>query len=720
MQRILVIILSTTFLLFCSTLNAQENTIGDKSDYILILNSYGYVNAWSTELSKLIRYEIEKHEPNVIVSIGYAGITNRSSFISGRFGMQAAFANGRVSKEVPTPTVLILVGDESWMYYRIMNLRGIWDKVPVLLVGVHSEIMDDFSNFHTSRTIQDSLLIPLENSRKNLPVTALVNKDNEAYTLWLMKQLMPDLKQIAFLSTGGYQDEYALALIKSVISIQYPELELYVIHADGKNADALIQKDLLALSENSAILIGSASVPENVNVPVFQLNDRKLEGEMTVGGYYPLKKNYAQDAADIALRIHRGESPDSISFTLVSGEVPHLNKTALEYFNLDKAASNVPDVEYINIPVPFFQRYMRPLILLSLMVIILITIFLLNRRGKRHRSYLLQSMEKYKKIYDEYQIVYKNMPMGLAFFDRKGYLLNRNKSSDLFFDKVPADELTDFNLLESELLDKTSKMKISKKLLVNKVFEYGDRSLRLIFRYIQDEETESEDILMIVLDYTNIQKEKAAKERIYDIFNFAMNASSLGVAEYNLIDSSRFATEAWYKNLCIDASVDALNVYQAVVEEDRTKIEYFLNHIGEDGEVYFNETVRVQEGETIHWLHYVIQLLEYGPEEGRIIVAELALNIDNQKYSEQELDRALQSAKESDRLKNAFVANMSSDIRPALDELVVLSNRLIETTDDSEKESLMTRIEQNNDVLLKYVERIIELSRTDVTKNQRL
>lgn len=717
MQQILVIILSATLSLFGTMLNARENTLGAKNDYILILNSYGYENTWSTELSKLIRYEIEEQEPNVIVSISYAGITNRSSFISGRFGMQAAFANGRVSKEVVTPTVLILIGDESWMYYRIMNLRGIWDKVPVLLVGVHSEIMDDFSNFHTSRTIQDSLMIPLENSKKSLPMTALVNKDNEAYTVWLMKQLMPDLEQIVFLSTGGYQDEYALALIQSVISIQYPELKLNVINVDGKNAEAVIQKDLLVLPLNSAILIGSAEMPRNVNVPVFQLNDRNLEGKIAVGGYYPLKKDYAHEAADIALRIHRGESPDSISFTFVSGEVPQLNKTAIEYFDFDKAASTIPDVAYINIPAPFFQKYMRHLLLLSLTGIILITIFLLNRRGKRHRKYLLQSMEKYKKIYDEYQIVYENMPMGLAFFDKKGNLLNRNQSSDLFFDKIPENQLTNFNFFESELIDKSSKMKISKKLLVNKVFEYNDRSLRLIFRYIQDEKTESEDILMIILDYTTIQKEKAAKERIYDIFNFAMNASSLGVAEYNLIDKSRFATDAWYKNLCIDESVDASNVYQALVEEDRKKIKYFLNHIGEDGEVYFNDTVRVQEGEKVHWLHYVIQLLEYGPEEGRIIVAEFALNIDNQKYSEQELDRALQSAKESDRLKNAFVANMSSDIRPALDELVVLSNRLIETNDDSEKELLMNRIEQNNDVLLKYVERIIELSRTDVTKN---
>lgn len=709
MQQKLVTILLTLASLCNIALYAQgAASPKGQDDYILILNSHNYENPWSTALSKLIRYEIEKQDPDVIVSISYAGVTNRTSFLSGRFGMQAAFANGRVNKAKSIPTVLILVGDESWMYYRIMNLRGLWDNVPVLLVGVRSEIMNDFSTFHPSNTIVDSLMIPLEDSKRSLPVTAVVDRDNEAYTVWLMKQLLPDLNEVVFLSSGGYQDEYMLYMLNKVIAVQFPELKLNVIHADERKAGEL-KKELLALPKDAAILLGTGRVPEGVNVPVFQLNDREYSGDV-IGGYYPSKEVYASMAANVALRIHQGESPDSIPFSYIGSEVPYLNKTALEHFNLERAASKVPDVIYTNVPTPFVEKYMRAILILSLMAVILIIILLLNLREKRYRKSVVNSMEKYKKVYDEYQIVYENMPMGLVFFDQKGNVLNRNKNSDLFFNEVPSDEKDGFNLFQTKMIDDQSKTKIGKKLLVNKVFEYDERSLRLVFRHILDEESDSENILMIVLDYTNIQKEKIAKERIYSIFNFAMDASSLGVAEYNLVDKSRFATDAWYKNLCINDRNQS-NVYAAVVEEDRKKIEDFLNNVGEEGEVYFTDTVRVSDGEKIHWLQYVIQLLEYGPEEGRVIVAELALNIDGQKLNELELDRALQSAKESDRLKNAFIANMSSDIRPALDELVVLSNRLIETDDIKEKESLMDKIEHNNDMLLKYVERIIELSR---------
>ena len=720
MQRILVIILLTVSSLSCIKLHAQEvDSLKErKNDYILILNSHTYDDNWNTTLSKQIRHEIEKQEPNVIVNISYAGITNHTSFLSGRFGMQAAFANGRVEKNATIPTVLVLIGDESWMYYRIMNLRGIWEKVPVLLVGVKPEIMSDYSKFQPLRVVQDSLMIPLESSKKNLPVTAIMDKENEAYTVWLMKQLLPDLKQVVFLSSSSYQDEYARYMLKKSMAVQFPEMNLKVIHTDERKSEDL-HAELSNLPEDAAILLGAGKVPEGLDRPIFQLNDRKLGGNV-IGGYYPLQETYATEAADIVLRIHHGESPDSIPFSYIRGEIPYLNKTALGHFGLNGEASKVADVAYTNISVPFVEKHIRPILLLSLTGVILIIIFLLNLREKRYRKSIVSSMGKYKKIYDEYQIVYENMPMGLVFFDRNGDLLNRNQSSNLFFDKVPSEELVDFNLFETALIDDQSKNRIRKKLLVNKVFEFEERSLRIIFRHILDEESDSENILMIVLDYTNIQKEKVAKERIYSIFNFAMDASSLGVAEYNVMDNSRFATDAWYKNLCINREMGNSDVYRSVIDEDRQKIEHFLKHIGEDGEVYFADTIRVKKDNKIHWLQYVIQLLEYGPDEGRIIVAELALNIDGQKYNEQELDKALQAAKESDRLKNAFIANMSSDIRPALDELVVLSNRLIETGNEEEKESLMARIEQNNDMLLKYVERIIELSRTGATKQKGL
>lgn len=691
---------------------AQESESRKEDKYILILNSHNYENSWGTGVSKAIRNAIEEQDPNVIVSVSYAGVADATSFLGGRFGMQSAFSNGRISKKLTIPSVLILVGDESWMYYRIMNLRGMWDNVPVVLVDVHSEVMEDFSQFHSSFTISDSAMIPLDKSAHHLPVTALLNKNNEARTVELMKNLMPDLEQIVFLSTGRYQDELALHRLEKIVALQYPEVSLRAIYNKDERKTNVVQQELSSLPERTAVILGTGKVPAQVNVPVFLLRDKELGGNTVVGGRYPSIANYASQVTDIALQIYNGDSVASFPFSYVTGELPYLNKTALSHFGLERGALKVPEAVYCNIPPSFLVRHMRVIFLLLLVGVILIIIFLLNLREEYYQNYMASFMVKYKKIHDEYQIVYENMPMGMAYFNNEGRLLNRNGSSDLFFDKVPANEVATFNLFNTRMIDALTKECITQRQPVDKVFTYDDRSLHLVFCYVQsDDEFE---ILMIVLDYTAIEHEKIANKRAYNRFNFAMDASALGVAERNLMDNSLFATDAWYENLCNERGEIPVNIYHAIVPKDRRKVERFLEDVVKGEQAYYTDILRVQKGDTLHWIKYVAQLLEYGPDDGRVIIAELVLNIDEQKHYEQELDSALKAAQESDRLKNAFIANMSCEMRNVLDELVVLSNQLIATEDADKKALLMSSIEQNNTLLLKYVEQIIELSKNDV------
>lgn len=698
---------------FNLSLMAQETEHRKEDKYILILNSHNYENSWGTGVSKSIRNAIEQQDPNVVVSISYAGISEATSFLAGRFGMQAAFSNGKISSNLVIPSVLILVGDESWMYYRIMNLRGRWENVPVILVDVHSEIMNDFSQFYSLFAISDSMMIPLEESTNNLPVTALVNRNNEAHTVELITNLMPDLSQIVFLSTGGYQDELALYLLKEVVAAQYPEVNLRTIYNKDERKMNAVQQELSSLPEHTAVILGTGKVPAQVNVPLFLLRDGGLSGHIVVGGCYPSIDNYALQVTDIAIQLYHGDSIASFPFTYVTGETAYLNKTALSHFGLEKPASKISGAVYRNIPDSFWVRHMRLIFLLLLLGVILVIIFILNLREEYYQTYVASFMVKYKKIHDEYQIVYENMPMGMAYFDSEGRLLDRNGKSNLFFEKVPAEEIATFNLFNTTMIDAQTKQCIAQKQLVDKVFTYNDRSLHLVFSYIQSED--ENEILMIVLDYTAIQNEKAANKRAYSIFNFAMDASALGVAERNLIDHSLFATDAWYENLCNERGEAPADIYHAVVAEDRQKIEKFLANVVKGNQAYYADTIRVKKGDTLHWMQYVAQLLEYGPDDNRIIIAELVLNIDEQKQYEEELDFALKAAQESDRLKNAFIANMSCDMRNVLDELVILSNELIATEDAAKKTVLMASIEQNNELLLKCVEQIIELSKSDMT-----
>jgi len=518
------------------------------------------------------------------------------------------------------------------------------------------------------------------------------------------------LREIVYLSNGDYQDKYSLLRIRETLEIQYPELNLTIVDNNKIHLDS-IQRKLAALPGDVAVLIHSAIAPQDVSAPVFTLTDRTLSGEFIVGGYYPSIREYALQTADITMRIYKGEQTDLIAVNTVRGEVPHLNREALDYFGMTNRSSDIPDVIYYNIPPPFYVQYMRNILILVLVFIIIVIAFILNIRDKRYRRTIVNSANRYKSIYDEYQIVYENMPMGLLLLDLDGNIINRNSGSDAFLSLLPSIQKDQFNIFQSDIIDEASKQKIKRKQYINKILEYKGNYFRFIIRTIQNEESNSENILMIVIDNTDIQKEREAKEKIYEIFNFAMDASSLGVAEYNLMDESGFATDAWYKNLYIPKSNNFSDVHRNVVKEDYDKIKDFLNQINTGRQKRFWDTICVNDVTGRHWIYYVIQLVEYAPEKGRVIIAEVVLNIDKQKHREEELAIALHEAQESDRLKNAFIANMSSDIRPALEELVTYSTSLTECVDDAKKQELMSRIEANNDILLQYIERIIDLSK---------
>ena len=710
-RNIKLVIWLVVFLLSSVLIKAQ-GVQGEESKYVFILSSYSYDQEWSTALAKSIREKIEDENLNTIVNIAYAGVMENNSFLAGRFGMQAAFANARISQTRICPDIMVLIGEESWMYYRIMNLRGSWANVPVVMIGVHPYIMEDYSLFFSlSDDSIDKKMIPLKGSSPTLSTTAIIEAENEANTLSLMKSLIPDLQQIVFLSDDNYQDEYSRRLLKNILAKDYPSISLNILESRKSNPDS-VKQVLQTLPPTSAVLVNMHQVPDESAVPVFTLRDNAPKGGIVVGGYYPSISAYVNQATDIISRIFDGYSANSIPFSTIRGATLYLNKEAINNFKLSRNVSEIRNVTYVNIPPPFYVKYMRVLLVSLLLFVIVITIILLVIREQIHRKELQQSSESYGRLYDEFEYLYENMPMGLIQLDADGYIISSNPGSEHFLRSISLRKEGAFNLFSTQIIDENIKRRINRKNAVSSIVELDERFYRIILRYVWDEENEQENILMIVMDNTEVYKEREAKERIHSIFNFAMNASALGVAEYNLVDKVGFATNAWYENLRIEKDNNFTHVYKKIVKEDREKIENFLSNIGENNRL-FTDLVRVQGNDGIHWLEYVIQLMDYSPEKGKIVIAELNLNMDAQKQREEELAKALVEAKESDRMKNAFVANMTADINISLRELVKLSTTMTSTRDMEEKMELLADIEHNNDILLRYVKKIIQMSQSD-------
>lgn len=97
------------------------------------------------------------------------------------------------------------------------------------------------------------------------------------------------------------------------------------------------------------------------------------------------------------------------------------------------------------------------------------------------------------------------------------------------------------------------------------------------------------------------------------------------------------------------------------------------------------------------------------------------LTINNTKWEKmiQELKELKEKAELSDKLKSAFLANMSHEIRTPLNAIVGFSELLLSCDDLNEKEIYVNIIQSNNELLLRLVNDIIDLSKIEAGVHDR-
>ena len=715
MYRLLVAILLGCIMYPAVSFARTPADVAEKPEFVLILSSYSYEKEWSTTLAKEIRNYLEKNNPTVKVNITYAGIEARTSFIADRFAMQGAFASGRLNNKIILPDVLVLVGDESWMLYRIMNHRGVWGKVPVVLCGVHAEVLDDYSKFFPDKLLADSSFIPLQASASRLVTTAVIEQEHSLRTLRLARTLVPGLRHLYFLSDGSYADCYMRD--KLAAASRRKDVPFSEIRIDRGNENS-VEDALDKLPAESVIVTNGVPVPEGVQVPVLTLRDGTYGTHTPAGGYFAPVSAFANKAGEAICHILQTGRVGDIPYCTVPDTAFYLNETALMHAGLRSAAGDLPDVVGRNIPPVFIIRHIR--LIVALLVILIVGVFVACRivYSQRYRRNLNFLFERYKTLYNEYQVVYENMPVGLMLCDIYGNLLKRNAETDVFFEHFAHSKSDLFHLFDSGIVDENMRESLLRKELVGNMVHLEQHCYRLQCCVIADEETSANQILVIVIDNTEIEKERKAKEEITHVLNFAMNKAVIGVAEYNLVDGFGFATDAWYDILDRErGTTDFSEAHRQLVPEDREKVARYLEQVRCGVSRRFLDSLKMRntQGE-LHYVRYLIQPLEYVPDRKNIIVAEIIFNMDGQIAKEKELEAAKRKAEKADRFKNAFVANMQDEIRVPLQEVISCARELVATDDVERRTELNARIEAGNDRMLKLLGDIIDLSKIELNE----
>jgi PAS domain-containing protein len=665
--------------------------------FVLILSSYTYETEWSTALAKEISSKLQDVRSDVEISITYADISGSTSMLADRFAMQGAFSYGRLSALRSIPDVLVLIGDESWMLYRIMDLRGKWEQIPVVLSGMHSEIMHDYSAYFAHRQIPDSTLVPLSETLGTFRAAVVTEPDNTRRTLQLISQLHPDCTQLYFLSEGTYSDAYTYDRLLRAIHAQAPHLTLTELLYTPDRMDAVNSRQK-RLPRGSVLLTNGVNprdfAPE---IPVITLRDMSYTHRIPQGGYFATTDALAAKSVEAVLTFLNEQVPVQ-PYTTAADTAFYLNRTALMHANLNGRARLVPYAISRNIPPSFVMRHTRKLFAGMLMVIILGFIIFRTISSHLYQRSLRRLFTQYKSLYDEYLSVYENMPIGVMLFDPTGKLLQTNTAAT----ELLPDESLRQHIFHNSRSDRT--------------IDWNGYSYYIILRRIASENDETQDnLLFIVVDYTEMEKMRKDKERIYNVFNFAMNSSGIGVASYNLIDRVGFATNAWYQlqNL---KQTDRQNFIEhpTLLTEDRKRVQQYLKKVRYGVSQPFLQNVRIipRSGET-HFLRCYIKPLEYFPQEGCVTVAEIIVNMDAKVRREFEIKEFIKKAQANDRLKHAFVANIRDDILQPWRNIAVLSEELLAVDDLPRRATLYQKIETNNETLLELIRQFIDASLND-------
>lgn len=120
--------------------------------------------------------------------------------------------------------------------------------------------------------------------------------------------------------------------------------------------------------------------------------------------------------------------------------------------------------------------------------------------------------------------------------------------------------------------------------------------------------------------------------------------------------------------------------------------------------------------ETEEYQWYELRCRSLKDVEGEMMLAGIMQNIQEAVEREHQLILAKQMAEKAE-LKQSFLNNMSHEIRTPLNAIVGFTNVLIgegsEEIDPDEKASMLDIINHNNELLLKLINDVLEISRLD-------
>lgn len=161
------------------------------------------------------------------------------------------------------------------------------------------------------------------------------------------------------------------------------------------------------------------------------------------------------------------------------------------------------------------------------------------------------------------------------------------------------------------------------------------------------------------------------------------------------------------------ATIDGM--YDLIHIDDRDTVREALTGLMKGKYEDYHQKYRAQASPSspFYWEETFATIDKYDIDGNPLTIVGTSMRIDEQKEIEQALIDARNHAEESDRLKSAFLANITHEVRTPLNAIVGFSDVLPMAQSEEERNELIKLIKQNNAHLLRLFDDMMNISKLE-------
>lgn len=392
-KQIRIAVIISTLILLCSCVSNYVYAGGIiEQKKVLVINSYNQGLTWSKDETNGIIDVLKQSNNNLSIYVEYMDWKNYPTDENKQYlydYYKYKYQNQHIE--------VLIVTDDVALEFALKNRKVLFSNAPIVFCGVNQNGMDDIA-------------------RGQVNFTGVLEEVDPTNTMKMALQINPSLKTVYVLfdnsESGVSTGELVMNKIKNV------DMKLNIIPLNNLSYDELI-KNVSNYKDDSIIILTtyysdvngkkadfenvSRMISKNSSVPVYHLYDFGLNNG-AFGGAMISGKLQGMGAANLALRVLKGEDPNNIPVFPAKSTRTVLDFEELRRFNIDLSRIN-KDWEIINKPFSFFDTYKIPvLVVLAIFILLIIFVYVLLiyiRKIRKMDKKLLDSHEELTQVYEE-------------------------------------------------------------------------------------------------------------------------------------------------------------------------------------------------------------------------------------------------------------------------------------------------------------------------------